>query len=137
MSKTKNQTPLLESADKSKSPLNYAVNLQSIAAEVGFDWPNTDGVIAKIREELEEVIVEIPIEDNQHRLLDEMGDLLFACISLARHLNIDPEQALKAGNQKFYRRFNALEQRLRQQNKTFNDMTVAQLEQLWEQVKRQ
>jgi len=137
MSKPASHVPLLDKADETQATLNYAVKLQLLAAQVGFDWPDINGVIDKINEELDEVIVETHIPNNQDRLHDEIGDLLFACTNLARHLNIDPEQALRSGNQKFYRRFTALEQQLIQQNKTFEDTSLKQLDRLWEQVKQQ
>ena len=137
MSKPASHVPLLDKADETQATLNYAVKLQLLAAQVGFDWPDINGVIDKINEELDEVIVETHIPNNQDRLHDEIGDLLFACTNLARHLNIDPEQALRSGTQKFYRRFTALEQQLIQQNKTFEDTSLKQLDRLWEQVKQQ
>ncbi len=137
MTKPANHVPLLDKADETQATLNYAVKLQLLAAQVGFDWPDINGVIDKINEELDEVVVETHIPNNQDRLHDEIGDLLFACTNLARHLNIDPEQALRSGTQKFYRRFTALEQQLIQQNKTFEDTSLKQLDRLWEQVKQQ
>ena len=82
---------LLRLADKTQVTLNYAVNLQILAAQVGFDWPDINGVVDKIKEELDEVIAETNTPNNHERLHDEIGDLLFACTNLARHLNIDPE----------------------------------------------
>lgn len=126
---------LLEQADKSLPKLNYAVDLQQHAASVGFDWPDINGVIDKINEELNEVTAEISKPNNQDRLVDEMGDLLFACTNLARHLNIDPEQALQAGNQKFLRRFSLLEQIVRTNNQDFSDYSLEELDSIWDQVK--
>jgi len=131
------QKSLLEHADKTLPELNYAVELQKLAAEVGFDWPDVRGVISKIHEEIEEVTAEINTPNNQARLLDEMGDLLFACTNLARHLNIDPEQALNAGNKKFYLRFAMLENIVRQNNQDINKCSLEQLEQIWNDVKKQ
>ncbi|NOQ81793.1 MAG: nucleotide pyrophosphohydrolase [Methylophaga sp.] len=131
-----NDKSLLAQADTSLPQLNYAVELEQLAASVGFDWPNIDGIIHKIHEEIDEVKAEIDIPNNQARLLDEMGDLLFACTNLARHLNIDPEEALKAGNQKFYRRFSQLEQIVKEQNKEFTQLSLDELDALWEEVKK-
>ncbi len=127
---------LLEHANKTLPELNYAVELQRLAAEVGFDWPEVQGVINKIHEEIDEVTAEINTPDNQARLLDEMGDLLFACTNLARHLNIDPEQALHTGNQKFYLRFSMLEQIVEQNNQDINKCSLVELEQIWNEVKK-
>lgn len=127
---------LLEQADKTLPELTYSVELQRLAAEVGFDWPNIQGVISKIHEEIDEVMAEISTPDNQARLLDEMGDLLFACTNLSRHLNIDPEQALHAGNQKFYQRFSMLEDIVRKNNQDINNCSLEELEQIWNEVKK-
>lgn len=127
---------LLAQADTSLPQLNYAVELEQLAATVGFDWPNIEGVFDKIYEEISEVKAEIGIPNNQARLLDEIGDLLFACTNLARHLNIDPEEALKAGNQKFYLRFSQLEQIVKDQNQDIKQLSLDELDALWEKVKQ-
>ena len=128
---------LLAQADITAPSLNYAVELQHLAAKVGFDWPGVEGVVDKINEELLEVLAEIDTPDNEARLKDEMGDLLFACTNLARHLNIDPEQALQSGSQKFYRRFRQLEHMASSQDRGLEDYNLKQLEQLWHQVKQE
>lgn len=130
-------TPLLDKADPNLTTLNFAVELQKLAAQVGFDWPDVTSVIAKIQEELAEVNAEIGIKDNHTRQHEELGDLLFACTNLARHLNIDPEQALNEANKKFYRRFSALEQHLHNQHLTVDTQDPETLELLWQQVKTQ
>jgi ATP diphosphatase len=130
------KNPLLAKADVTAPSLNYAVELQLIAAQVGFDWPDIKGVVDKINEELLEVLAEIETPDNHARLKDEMGDLLFACTNLARHLNIDPEQALQSGNQKFYNRFTRLEHLASTNGQGIPDHSLEQLEQLWNQVKQ-
>jgi len=127
---------ILTQADISLSRLSYAVALQKLAAQLGFDWTNTDEIISKINEEIDEVKAEIGIPNNQHRLLDEIGDLLFACTNLARHLNIDPEHAITAANQKFYTRFSQVEQLAHLQNKDLSTLSLNELDLLWEQVKQ-
>lgn len=129
--------PLLSQANSSQAKLNYAVELQQLAAAVGFDWPNIEGIFAKIHEELDEVKAEAHLPNNHARILDEIGDLLFACTNLARHLNIDPEQAITAANQKFYTRFSQIEQLARLQNKDLNALSLNELDLLWEQVKQE
>jgi MazG family protein len=129
------KSSLLDQADKSVSNLNYAVELQKQAAKTGFDWPNISGVIEKINEELIEVTAEINTPNNQERLLEEFGDLLFVCSNLARHLNVDPEVAIKQANQKFYHRFSQLEQLAHANNQEISQCSLEQLDQLWEQVK--
>lgn len=115
-----------------------SVKLQKRAAKVGFDWPNTDGVIDKLHEELGELGEEM--RDNQpapDRLQDEFGDVLFVMMNLARHLDIDPEAALRHANQKFERRFRGMEQQCRAQNTTLDGMTLDEMEELWQAVKLQ
>ncbi|NOQ76341.1 MAG: nucleotide pyrophosphohydrolase [Methylococcaceae bacterium] len=127
--------PLLSHADEAQPELNYAVELQQLAASVGFDWPNIEGIVDKIHEEIDEVKAEVNTPNNHARLLDEMGDLLFACTNLARHLNIDPEAALTAGNQKFYRRFSQLELIAKANKQDIKQLSLEELDSLWEQVK--
>jgi len=137
MSDPSAKKPLLSEADMTAPSLNYAVELQLLAAQVGFDWPDIKGVIDKINEELLEVIAEIDTPDNTTRLKDEIGDLLFACTNLARHLNIDPEQALQGGNQKFFNRFTRLEQLADKDRRSLQEYNLEQLDQLWHQVKQE
>ncbi|HMI41965.1 MAG TPA: nucleoside triphosphate pyrophosphohydrolase [Sphingomicrobium sp.] len=85
--------------------LERAVKLQRRAARTGFDWPDVEGPRAKIVEELQE----LEIAETQAERVDELGDLLFAVVNLARHLNVDPEAALREANRKFERRFRAIE----------------------------
>tara|TARA_R110002111_G_scaffold179505_1_gene245101 strand:+ start:493 stop:909 length:417 start_codon:yes stop_codon:yes gene_type:complete len=136
MSDFSNKNSLLDSADSTLPTLNYAVELQLLAAQVGFDWPDLDGVIAKIKEELNEVIAETTIKDNRLRQQDEVGDLLLACTNLARHLNIDPELALQEANQKFYQRFTTLEQLATSSTLPLSQHSPEQLDALWNEVKK-
>ena len=108
--------------------LMRAVKLQKRAARVGFDWPNTDGPRAKVHEEIDEVVA--ASADEIH---EEVGDLLFAVVNWARHLGIDSEAALRAGNAKFERRFRAMEEAA---GDAFPAMTLDEQEALWQQVKR-
>ena len=116
--------------------LAYAVALQKKAAAVGFDWPEISGVIAKIQEELQEVSEEITGNADKLRLQDELGDLLFACCNLARHLSVNPEQAIQRCNNKFYRRFSHVEQRVIDQGKTLQQCSLAELDGYWDEAKR-
>jgi nucleoside triphosphate diphosphatase len=102
--------------------LERAAKLQRRAARVGFDWPDKSGPRAKIDEEL----AELDAESDHHRMLDELGDLLFAVVNLARHLNIEPEAALREANQKFEQRFRAIEKTPR-----FEQLSLDEKEQLW------
>ncbi|WP_342071204.1 nucleoside triphosphate pyrophosphohydrolase [Yoonia algicola] len=114
--------------------LTRAVKLQKRAARVGFDWPDTTHVIDKIVEEAGELI-EARDTLTQTEVEEEFGDLLFVVANLARHLEIDPETALRATNAKFTRRFEAVENALNAQGKTPADSDLAEMDALWDQVK--
>jgi ATP diphosphatase len=107
--------------------LERAAKLQRRATRVGFDWPDASGARAKIDEEL----AELDAETEPPRMLDELGDLLFAVVNLARHLNIEPETALRAANRKFEQRFRAIEQ-----EPGFADLPLDEKEALWTAAKR-
>lgn len=107
--------------------LERAAKLQRRAARVGFDWPDVSGPRAKIDEEL----AELDAETEHDRKLDELGDLLFAVVNLARHLNIEPEAALREANRKFERRFRAIEN-----EPGFATMSLAEKEELWVAAKK-
>lgn len=113
-----------------------AVKLQRRAARVGFDWPDAAPVLDKIAEELNELRREMAAGAAKDRLEDELGDLLFACANLARHLDIDPEGALRRGSAKFERRFRWIERRLSDQGKTPDAVDLDALEALWQEAKR-
>ncbi len=112
-----------------------AVKLQKRAARVGFDWPSTDQVEAKIAEELDE-LAEARRDGTAQQVFEEFGDLLFVIANLGRHLGIDPEQALRAANAKFTRRFNAVEDRLAALGKRPDQSDLAEMDALWDAVKR-
>ena len=107
--------------------LERAAKLQRRAARVGFDWPDTSGARAKIDEEL----AELDAETDHHRMLDELGDLLFAVVNLARHLNIEPEAALRQATAKFEQRFRTMEQA-----PGFADLPLDEKEALWIEAKK-
>jgi ATP diphosphatase len=111
-----------------------ADKLQRRAARVGFDWPQAYETIFKIEEELDEVKEELASGD-ETKLKEEIGDLLFAVVNLSRHARIDPEQALRAGNNKFESRFRAVERHLEAQNRKPQDCDLGELDALWETVK--
>ena len=106
--------------------LERAAKLQRRAARTGFDWPDASGPRAKIDEEL----AELERETEHQSMLEEMGDLLFAVVNLARHLNIEPEAALREANRKFERRFRAIERA-----PGFEDLPLDRKEELWQQAK--
>ncbi|MEL3952248.1 nucleoside triphosphate pyrophosphohydrolase [Stenotrophomonas bentonitica] len=115
-----------------------AVKLQARAARVGFDWPGPAPVMDKVREELDEVAAEFargPVEENHARLEEELGDLLFVCANLARHARVDVGAALRQANQKFERRFRAMEAQAHAAGQTMAALDLDAQEALWQQAK--
>ena len=110
------------------SPLSRACRLQQGAAAVGFDWPDASGPLAKVKEE----IAELERETSEA----ELGDLLFAVVNVARKLGIDPDHALARANDKFRRRFEALERLAQQRGLVMGRASLEQLDRLWEEVKK-
>ncbi|MDP6342870.1 MAG: nucleoside triphosphate pyrophosphohydrolase [Alphaproteobacteria bacterium] len=114
--------------------LSRALKLQRRAARVGFDWPSAAPVLDKVREEIDELRQEITADDHV-AMADELGDLLFSLVNLARHHQIDPEGALRAANEKFERRFRGVERRLEEAGKTAKAVNLDELETFWRQAK--
>ncbi len=118
--------------------MKQAEKLQKRAARVGFDWTEAKDVLGKIREELDEVATEFeaPVTETP-RLTDELGDLLFACVNLARKANIDPGMALRGTNLKFDRRFRRVEALLAAQGRGPAEASLEDMEKLWVQAKNE
>jgi ATP diphosphatase len=114
--------------------LTRALKLQSKAGQVGFDWNDPLAVLAKIREECDEIETEIAT-GQRDKATAEVGDLLFAVVNLARHLDADPEGTLRAANEKFTRRFASIERALTAQGKRPENSTLAEMDALWEAAK--
>ena len=114
--------------------MTRAVKLTKRAARVGFDWPSTDEVMAKLREEIEELQHEIDAGDLP-KARAELGDLLFVVANLARKLDVDPEDALRACNAKFERRFHHIEKALAERGKTPDQSTLEEMDGLWNDAK--
>lgn len=113
-----------------------AVKLTRRASRVAFDWPDADGVFDKISEELDEVRAEYRQQGSRERLEDELGDLLFATANLARHLELDPEAALRRANRKFEQRFRHMEQHLAAQGERLDTVNFEEREQAWNRAKQ-
>jgi len=111
--------------------LEYADLLQQRAAEVGFNWPDMTGVFAKVHEEVDEFATAKP-GDHQE---EEMGDLFFALVNLARKMGISSERALQRANEKFLSRFASIEAACRRQGVNPTDMTLDELDALWDEAK--
>lgn len=116
--------------------LMRAQKLQKRAARVGFDWPEIDGVFAKVEEELAETRQAYDSGNAKH-IEEEVGDLLFVAVNLARHLGVDAETALQASNRKFTRRFRYIEDTLTRNGRNLSDASLAELDALWEEAKNQ
>ncbi len=116
--------------------LTRAVKLQKRAARVGFDWPSTDEVVAKIAEEAAE-LVEARNDLTEAEVAEEFGDLMFVMANLARHLKVDPEAALRAANAKFSRRFGRIEDWLAEAGKAPTDSDLAEMDALWNRAKQE
>jgi ATP diphosphatase len=114
--------------------LTRALKLQAKAGKVGFDWNDPRAVLAKIREEADEIEAELAAGERATAGA-EVGDLLFAVVNLARHLDVDPEATLRATNQKFERRFGAIERALAHQGRTPQGATLAEMDELWNEAK--
>ncbi|WP_149535617.1 nucleoside triphosphate pyrophosphohydrolase [Siccirubricoccus phaeus] len=115
--------------------LTRALKISRRVARVGFDWPDPEAVLEKLAEEVAELQAEIPAGAPE-RLTDEVGDLLFVVVNLARKLGVDPEQALHGANAKFTRRFNAVEARLAAEGLAPADAGLPRMEAEWQAVKR-
>ncbi|MDT3686736.1 MAG: nucleoside triphosphate pyrophosphohydrolase [Pseudorhodoplanes sp.] len=132
--KAGNETGALAGIPAGLPALMRALKLQQKAGKVGFDWNDPLAVLAKIREETREIEAEIEGGDSA-RAATEVGDLLFAVVNLARHLDVDPETALRATNLKFERRFASIEAALAARGKTPSQATLAEMDDLWNEAK--
>ncbi|MDZ7909368.1 MAG: nucleoside triphosphate pyrophosphohydrolase [Gemmobacter sp.] len=130
----KKETRTLDGVAVALPALTRAVKLQKRAARVGFDWPTTHEVIDKIVEEARE-LEEARSTKAPEDVAEEFGDLLFVMANLARHLDVDPEAALRAANAKFTRRFNRIEDWLAEQGRKPADSDLAEMDALWDRAK--
>jgi ATP diphosphatase len=126
---------LLDGVAQSLPALVRAEKLQRRAARVGFDWDDVAGVLEKVREELEECRGTLAEDAGAAQRVHEVGDLLFSCVNLARHLGVDAEQALRAANHRFEHRFGQVESGLRAQGREPSLAERAEMERLWEEAK--
>ena len=133
--KGKEDDGLLGSVPRAMPALIEAQQIASRAAGVGFDWENTEQVIEKLHEELGELAA-ARRESSSARLEEEIGDLLFVLVNLARFVKVDPEQALRRANAKFRERFGYIERKLAERGKKPRDSNLDEMEELWQQAKR-
>ena len=125
---------LLDGVAPTLPALTRAVKLTRRAAGVGFTWPDVGGVLAKLQEEIAELEAEVTAGDLT-KARGELGDVLFVCANIARHLDIDPEDALRETNAKFVRRFNYIESALRARGSAPERSTLAEMDALWDEAK--
>ncbi len=122
---------LLEGIPKFLPALLRALKMQEKAARVGFDWPVLEGAIDKFKEE----VLELKNAQDDQQLKEEMGDIFFALVNIARMKNINPEEALQLSNDKFLRRFNYIEEQIKNKGLGFNDYNLEELDKIWNEAK--
>jgi len=136
-------TSILDGVSTKAPALMEAHQLSTKAARIGFDWQSVADIFDKLQEEVEELRAAIEThagsndEADHTRVREELGDLLFVITNIARHLNVEPEAALKLTNRKFRKRFSYIEEQLRARKKNFDQSTLSELEEMWQQAKKQ
>ena len=139
--KSEHEESLLDGVSSKAPALMEAHQLSTKAARVGFDWEKLEDIFAKLDEEVGELRGAIQTHSDSNneadhtRVREELGDLLFAVTNIARHLNVEPEAALKLTNRKFRRRFGYIERKLGERSQTFDATTLAEMESLWQEAK--
>ena len=126
---------VLDGACKDSSSLSQAYRLTRIASRVGFDWPNLEGVLEKLDEEMKEFREALLLQDRK-RIYEEIGDLFFVLANVSRLLHLHPEEALKKTLNKFVSRFHYIEASLHRKGKSLRQSDLAEMEQLWEESKK-
>jgi len=127
---------VLSGVPQSLPSIIKSYRIQEKAAAVGFDWPEKNQVIDKVKEELEEFLSAVQQDTSDEHIEEEFGDVLFSLINLARFLKVNPDTALEKVNQKFTKRFNYIEEQLMAQNKTFEDVSLDEMERYWTEAKK-
>jgi len=133
--KSGRKASVLDGVSAALPAMTRAEKLQKRVARVGFDWPDAMHVLDDVEEELEELKAEVAFNAPHDRLEDELGDLLFTIVNLARHLSVDPEAALRRTNAKFQQRFRHVEERLAAEGRSPADSDLAELDHLWNEAK--
>lgn len=132
----KNIETTLGNIPTSIPPMIKAMRIQEKVKSVGFDWDETSQVIEKIKEELNEVKEEIKKLNNDKKIKNEIGDLIFSVINLARFIGIDPEESLERTNIKFINRFNEMERKVQKDRKNLKEMSLKEMDRYWEKSKK-
>jgi tetrapyrrole methylase family protein/MazG family protein len=128
---------VLDEVSAGLPPLDRAWKLQKKAAKAGFDWPNVEGVIEKIREELDEVVEAAASEEAGERIEEELGDLLFSVVNLCRYRKVEPSVALRRTNSKFINRFKYVEKKMRETGQEMKPENLEIMDQYWNDAKKQ
>ncbi|MDD4142331.1 MAG: nucleoside triphosphate pyrophosphohydrolase [Bacteroidales bacterium] len=134
--KEKGRTSVLSGVPNSLPAVVKAYRIQEKTHGIGFDWDNVNQVWDKVQEEIEELHEEVRKGDDPDNLEMEFGDVLFALINYARFIGVNPEDALEKSNRKFIRRFQQVEQVAHSQDKQISDMTLTEMDALWDEVKK-
>ncbi|KPK40919.1 MAG: nucleoside triphosphate hydrolase [Gammaproteobacteria bacterium SG8_47] len=127
---------VLDGVARGLPALTRAAKLQRRAARVGFDWKRTEPVMDKLREEIDELQLALDIEATPEDMFEELGDVIFTCVNLARHLDVDAESALRHANAKFEDRFRQVEAHFAERG-GMESASAEEMDQIWEHVKRQ
>ena len=131
----KKRASILEEVPGGLSSLSLAYRLTKKASGVGFDWPDVKGILKKLDEEMKEFREALSLR-KRHRIREEIGDLLFVIVNIARFLEIDPEAALRGTIEKFTSRFHYIERSLQQKGKTLQDSNLLEMDRLWGEAKK-
>lgn len=134
--KGKKKKTILSGVPKSLPAMVKATRIQDKARGAGFDWDHQDQVFEKLQEEVSELKVEVDKNDKE-KIEAEFGDVLFSMINYARFLDIDPELALERTNKKFIKRFNYIEQKANENKRDLTDMSLNEMEEMWQEAKKQ
>jgi tetrapyrrole methylase family protein / MazG family protein len=130
-----NEKSLLDGIPSKLPALHEAYQMTAKAARVGFDWPDLEGILCKLQEEAAELAAANRAQESRHAA-QEVGDLLFVVVNIARYLGIDPETALRRSNKKFNRRFRYLESKIKKQGRELRDTSLAEMDALWNEAKQ-
>ncbi len=134
--KKRKSKKVLDGITENTPPLIKALRIQKKVKNFGFDWENSNQVLKKIDEELLELKEELKKRNNTDKIENEIGDLIFSVLNLARFIDIDPEKSLEKTNKKFIRRFNIMESMITKEKKSLNKMSLKQMDVYWEKAKK-